>query len=92
MFDKDTLIVAYDEHRGEGARTPKINKGNSKQREERRAAGIGDCIDCGYCVPGLSDGIDIRNGLQLLQYISCAPILSTLVTASWIAALAARVG
>lgn len=68
MFDKDTLIVAYDEHRGE--KRHKITKG-LKAREERQAQGVGDCIECGYCVQVCPTGIDIRNGLQL-QCISCA--------------------
>ncbi|HRZ25108.1 MAG TPA: FixG Ig-like domain-containing protein, partial [Candidatus Contendobacter sp.] len=40
-------------------------------REERQAQGVGDCIDCGYCVQVCPVGIDIRNGLQY-QCISCA--------------------
>jgi cytochrome c oxidase accessory protein FixG len=71
MFDKDTLIVAYDEARGEGSRgRHKLTKA-LKTREERQAQGIGDCIECGYCVQVCPTGIDIRNGLQL-QCISCA--------------------
>jgi cytochrome c oxidase accessory protein FixG len=71
MFDRDTLIIAYDEHRGEGSRgRHKIGRGY-KTRAERRDAGMGDCIDCGYCVQVCPTGIDIRNGLQL-QCISCA--------------------
>lgn len=71
MFDKDTLIVAYDEQRGEresGRHKP--SKGNM-DREERIANKVGDCIDCGYCVQVCPVGIDIRNGLQY-QCISCA--------------------
>ena len=68
MFDKNTLIVSYDSKRGEGR--AKLGKG-LKSREERQAAGVGDCIDCGYCVQVCPTGIDIRNGLQI-QCISCA--------------------
>ncbi len=68
MFDKDTLIVAYDERRGESRHKPARNL---KSREQRRAQGMGDCVDCGYCVQVCPTGIDIRNGLQL-QCISCA--------------------
>jgi len=71
MFDKDTLIVAYDERRGEGAKGREKLTRELKQREQRQAAGFGDCIDCGYCVQVCPVGIDIRNGLQL-QCISCA--------------------
>lgn len=67
MFDRDTLIIAYDEKRGE--KRHRIAKG-LKTREERLAQGVGDCIECGYCVQVCPTGIDIRNGLQL-QCISC---------------------
>ena len=71
MFDEDTLIVTYDEERGERSEgRQKPRKGLLKQ-EERQAAGVGDCIDCGYCVQVCPTGIDIRNGMQY-QCISCA--------------------
>ncbi|WP_019021590.1 MULTISPECIES: cytochrome c oxidase accessory protein CcoG [unclassified Thioalkalivibrio] len=71
MFDKDTMIVSYDEDRGEGsAGRAKPVKG-LQTREERQAAGVGDCIDCGYCVQVCPTGIDIRDGLQY-QCIHCA--------------------
>ncbi|MGE5468065.1 MAG: cytochrome c oxidase accessory protein CcoG [Ignavibacteria bacterium] len=62
MFDPDTLIVTYDESRGEprGART---KSGDN--------AGKGDCIDCGLCVQVCPTGIDIRNGLQY-ECIGCS--------------------
>lgn len=71
MFDSDTLIVAYDERRGER------DKGRAKpvkgmlEMQERIEAGVGDCIDCGYCVQVCPVGIDIRNGMQY-QCITCA--------------------
>ncbi|UCE89632.1 MAG: cytochrome c oxidase accessory protein CcoG [Pseudomonadota bacterium] len=71
MFDEDTLVVAYDAARGEGtAGRRKPTKGMT-EREARQAQGVGDCIDCGYCVQVCPVGIDIRNGLQY-QCISCA--------------------
>ena len=71
MFDRDTLIVSYDTKRGEGSRgRAKLGKA-LKTPEARAAAGVGDCIDCGYCVQVCPTGIDIRNGLQI-QCISCA--------------------
>lgn len=71
MFDHDTLVVSYDQARGEGKQArAKLGKG-LKTREERQAQGVGDCIDCGYCVQVCPVGIDIRKGLQY-QCISCA--------------------
>ncbi len=63
MFDKDTLIISYDEARGEprGARKRGVDK----------PAGKGDCVDCSMCVQVCPTGIDIREGLQY-QCISCA--------------------
>jgi len=60
MFDRDTLIVAYDEQRGEprGAR----RKDNSQKQ--------GSCVDCGLCVQVCPAGIDIRRGLQY-ECIGC---------------------
>ncbi len=70
MFDKDTKLVTYDLRRGEGEQgRSKVRKG-LKTLEERHAAGVGDCIDCGYCVQVCPTGIDIRNGLQV-QCIHC---------------------
>ena len=57
MFDRDTLIIAYDRERGEprGARLRKTDRAN---------AGLGHCIDCNICVQVCPTGIDIRQGLQ----------------------------
>jgi cytochrome c oxidase accessory protein FixG len=63
MFDKDTLIVTYDENRGE-PRNGRSRKVNAKE------VGLGDCIDCSLCVQVCPVGIDIRNGLQY-ECISC---------------------
>ena len=71
MFDSDTLIVAYDENRGEresGRQKPKKGLMTSAERDN---ASVGDCIDCGYCVQVCPTGIDIRNGMQY-QCTSCA--------------------
>ncbi|AOE50600.1 cytochrome c oxidase accessory protein CcoG [Kangiella sediminilitoris] len=67
MFDKDTLIIAYDEKRGEkrGARKKSLSK------EEYQSEGLGDCIDCMQCVHVCPTGIDIRDGLQY-ECIACA--------------------
>ncbi|WP_018994503.1 cytochrome c oxidase accessory protein CcoG [Thioalkalivibrio sp. ALJ2] len=71
MFDQDTLIVSYDSNRGEGTAGRAKVKAGLKTREERQAAGVGDCIDCGYCVQVCPTGIDIRDGLQV-SCIHCA--------------------
>src|SRR5574343_1768785 len=64
MFDKDTLIISYDPGRGE----PRAPRG---RKVDAKAAGLGDCIDCGLCVQVCPTGIDIRNGLQY-ECIGCA--------------------
>nr|WP_241546824.1 cytochrome c oxidase accessory protein CcoG [Thiohalobacter thiocyanaticus] len=64
MFDKDTLIISYDEARGEP-------RGSRKRSDDRAEKGLGDCIDCTLCVQVCPTGIDIRNGLQY-QCIGCA--------------------
>ncbi len=67
MFDRDTLIVTYDEARGEGRGV----RPRSDTRADYQANGLGDCIDCGLCVQVCPTGIDIRNGLQY-ECISCS--------------------
>ncbi|MGB5625152.1 MAG: cytochrome c oxidase accessory protein CcoG [Woeseiaceae bacterium] len=64
MFDKDTLIISYDEKRGEP-------RGGRKRSVDHKAAGLGDCIDCQLCVQVCPTGIDIREGLQY-ECIACA--------------------
>ena len=64
MFDKDTLIISYDEARGEP-------RGGRKRSVDRSDAGLGDCIDCTLCVQVCPTGIDIREGLQY-ECIACA--------------------
>ncbi len=64
MFDQDTLIIGYDETRGEaGAGRGKHKKGESWE-------GRGHCIDCSLCVQVCPMGIDIRDGLQM-ECIAC---------------------
>ncbi|NAW33914.1 cytochrome c oxidase accessory protein CcoG [Halomonas alimentaria] len=67
MFDRDTLIVSYDEARGE----PRGARKKSLSHAEAREAGHGDCIDCDLCVQVCPTGIDIRDGLQY-ECITCA--------------------
>lgn len=58
MTDDDTIIIGYDENRGEP-------RGKANDPE------AADCIDCRRCVNVCPTGIDIRNGLQL-ECIGCA--------------------
>jgi cytochrome c oxidase accessory protein FixG len=64
MFDPDTLIITYDEERGEP-------RGARKKGFDYKAARLGDCVDCDLCVAVCPTGIDIRKGLQY-ECIGCA--------------------
>jgi cytochrome c oxidase accessory protein FixG len=61
MFDDNTLIITYDEKRGEP---------RAKHKQGDSFEGRGDCIDCRQCVVVCPQGIDIRNGLQM-ECIAC---------------------
>ncbi len=67
MFDRDTMIVSYDEGRGE----PRGSRPRSLGHAALAAAGKGECIDCTLCVQVCPTGIDIRQGLQY-ECIGCA--------------------
>jgi len=43
MFDKDTWVITYDPYRGE----PRKPRG---RKDDKKALGIGDCIDCGLAL------------------------------------------
>jgi cytochrome c oxidase accessory protein FixG len=58
MTDRDTMVIGYDESRGE-------------PRGKASDPSNGDCIDCKRCVVVCPTGIDIRNGLQM-ECIGCA--------------------
>jgi cytochrome c oxidase accessory protein FixG len=64
MFDRDTMIITYDRERGDP-------RGSRGRKVDHKAAGLGDCVDCGICVQVCPTGIDIRNGLQY-ECIGCA--------------------
>ena len=74
MFDDDTLIVTYDEARGEprGRRSRKAGKASSN---------LGSCIDCSLCVQVCPTGIDIRKGLQYecIGCGACADVCDTVM-------------
>ena len=63
MFDRDTLVVAYDEARGEP-------RGSRSKKAIPAAVGLGDCVDCEICVQVCPTGIDIRQGQQY-ECIGC---------------------
>ena len=63
MFDRETLIISYDDDRGEP-------RGGRKRGTDPKASGLGDCIDCSLCVQVCPTGIDIREGLQY-ECIAC---------------------
>lgn len=64
MFDPDTLVITYDEQRGEP-------RGSRSRSIDHQAAGLGACVDCGICVQVCPTGIDIRRGMQY-ECIGCA--------------------
>ncbi len=61
MFDNDTLIITYDQKRGE----PRQKYKQGETMENR-----GHCIECQQCVVVCPADIDIRNGLQM-ECIAC---------------------
>lgn len=74
MFDNDTLIVTYDEQRGEprGARSRKANP---------VGLNLGSCVACTLCVQVCPTGIDIRKGLQYecIACGACADVCDTVM-------------
>ncbi|HEB61074.1 MAG TPA: cytochrome c oxidase accessory protein CcoG [Phycisphaeraceae bacterium] len=67
MLDRHSLIISYDEKRGE----PRKSHKKAAKAEAAAAGGTGDCIDCKLCITTCPTGIDIRKGLQL-ECIACA--------------------
>lgn len=63
MFDKDTMVVTYDDKRGEP-------RGARSKKADFKALGLGSCVDCTLCVQVCPTGIDIRKGLQY-ECIGC---------------------
>lgn len=79
MFDDDTLIVTYDEARGEprGSRSRKAEVNQAKSADKQ----LGACIDCTLCVQVCPTGIDIRKGLQYecIGCGACADVCDTVM-------------
>lgn len=67
LLDNQSLIVAYDEHRGEPRGHLQKNVIDTKK---------GDCIDCGLCVQVCPTGIDIRKGTQL-ECVNCTACIDS---------------
>ena len=74
MFDKDTLIVTYDEERGEP-------RGARSKKADLASLNLGACVDCTLCVQVCPTGIDIRNGLQYecIGCGACADVCDTVM-------------
>jgi cytochrome c oxidase accessory protein FixG len=74
MFDKDTLVVTYDEARGEP-------RGARSRKADPTSLNLGACIDCTLCVQVCPTGIDIRNGLQYecIGCGACADVCDTVM-------------
>lgn len=74
MFDDDTLIVTYDEARGEP-------RGARSRKDDAKSKELGSCIDCGLCVQVCPTGIDIRKGLQYecIGCGACADVCDTVM-------------
>ena len=74
MFDHDTLIVTYDEKRGEP-------RGPRSRKADPAAKGLGACVDCDLCVAVCPTGIDIRKGLQYecIGCGACADVCDTVM-------------
>ena len=74
MFDRDTLIVSYDQARGEPRGAPTHKAGVDNQA-------LGACVDCDLCVQVCPTGIDIRKGLQYecIGCGACADVCDTVM-------------
>lgn len=67
LLDNQSLIVAYNENRGEPRAHLQKNKVDLSK---------GDCIDCGLCVQVCPTGIDIRKGTQL-ECVNCTACIDS---------------
>ncbi|RZK90838.1 MAG: cytochrome c oxidase accessory protein CcoG [Pedobacter sp.] len=67
LLDNQSLIVAYDEPRGEP---------RGKLQKNAVDLNKGDCVDCGLCVQVCPTGIDIRKGTQL-ECVNCTACIDS---------------
>ena len=67
LLDNQSLIVAYNEKRGEP-------RGHLQKNQAVNVNG--DCIDCGLCVQVCPTGIDIRQGTQL-ECVNCTACIDS---------------
>ena len=74
MFDRDTLIVTYDQARGE----PRCAR---SRKADLAVLNLGACVDCSLCVQVCPTGIDIRRGLQYecIGCGACADVCDTVM-------------
>ena len=74
MFDRDTLIVTYDQQRGEP-------RGARSRKADPATLNLGACVDCTLCVQVCPTGIDLRNGLQYecIGCGACADVCDTVM-------------
>lgn len=74
MFDRDTLVVAYDQARGEP-------RGARSRKADPSKLNLGACVDCNLCFQVCPTGIDIRNGLQYecIGCGACADVCDTVM-------------
>jgi len=70
MQDAGTLTVMYDQSRGERTLGRSAPRAELKQAAVRAEKGVGDCVDCNYCVNVCPTGVDIRKGFQI-DCIAC---------------------
>jgi len=86
LLDRDSLIISYDEARGEPRGKFRVQRSElSASGDGEAATGCpelaphsllapqrrGDCVDCNLCVITCPTGIDIRKGLQM-ECVACA--------------------
>ena len=74
MFDRDTLVVTYDEARGEP-------RGGRSRKADPASLNLGACVNCSLCVQVCPTGIDIRDGLQYecIGCGACADVCDTVM-------------